>query len=651
MKRVPLTAERTSLDVDWPFPIKISTVLIFGLLLSGIRPDEGFAAAATSSTGTTSDWTTHGGTLTGTRYSELADINTTTIGTLAAPGLVEEYAIQTGTNGSHMGAPLIVSATQTLYVVTPYPNSVLAYDLRNAGTLKWKYTPNIKSTAFGMNCCDTVNRGAAYGVTSSGRALVVFNALDATTIAVDALTGVQVWRTTLDDPNTGVTTNGAVLIVPNQDPAAKANSSLVVTGSSSGEMGVRGWVQALDLDTGAIKWKAYTTGPDSDVKLDPNYSAFYAKDKGPNQGAAADQAAAASWDNGAGSKWMQGGSSVWGYITYDPVTDLLFYGTSQPGVWNADQRPGDNKWGTSVFARKASNGLARWIYQVTPHDNWDYDSISESVPLDLLPANALPKSGGGTTTQIVVHFDKNGFAYTFDRLTGEILSAPKYGPSDASVNWASSIDLGTGLPIVNTNKYTHQGIVTKNICPSPMGLKGWEPSAFSPRTNLFYVPTFNLCADIEGLKAEFISGAPFMGQSMTIGPGPGLDAANNWFMGQLVAWDVTTQSRKWAISEPYFPIYGGVLATAGDLIFYTTLDNRFKGFSAIDGTKLFETALECSSVGSPVSFVGADGKQRIAVYSGVGWLAGGFSPSGKPCPGPSRSVTNGGGRVHVYKLR
>lgn len=600
-------------------------LLMLSLGLSGTA-----ARAATTATGTSAEWTSHGGTLDGTHYSELDDINLTTIGTTALPKLVEEFSFQTNVNGSHMGTPLVVGST--LYVVTPYPNKLVAYDLATGAT-KWTFAPSIKSYAFGVNCCDTVNRGPAYA-----NGLIVFNTLDDTTVAVNATTGAQVWRTTLDDPRTGVTTNGATLIVPNQ---AKPGSWLVIVGSSSGEMAVRGWVKALDLATGAIQWTAYTTGPDADVLIGPSYSPFYAKDKsGPDQGVS-------SWD---GDKWKQGGSSVWGYMTYDATNDLLFYGTSQPGVWNADQRPGDNKWGASIFARKASTGEARWIYQVTPHDQWDYDAVAESTPLDLTTPIT---TASGPHSSILVHFNKNGFVYIFDRLTGEILSATNFGPKPESITWADHIDLGTGLPALtldpNTGqplKATHQGVVTSNICPSAMGMKGWEPTAFSPKNNLFYVPTFNLCMNYQGLKTEFIAGAPYMGMDMQITLGPG-----GMYMGEMVAWDLSG-TRQWSQIEPA-PIYGGVLATKGDLIFYGTLDNKFKARNAMTGDLLFETTLECSTVASPISFKGPDGKQRIAVMAGVGWLAGGFTATGKPCPGPtgeSLTPTNGGGRVHVYRL-
>lgn len=613
-------------------------------LLLGIH-SLGAGAALTTVVGTGNQWTSHGGALDGTHYSELAQINRTSIGTPLDSKLVLERTFKTGVNGSHMGAPLVVGST--LYVVTPFPNKLIAYDLSSGATL-WTFSPSVNRYAFGVNCCDTVNRGPAYQ-----NGLVVYTTLDDTVVAVDVATHKQKWRTSLADPKTGVTTNGAVLIVPNKAAAGKYR---VIVGSSSGEMAVRGWVKSLDLATGAVQWTAYTTGPDSDVKVGSAfYNSFY--QKGKNQGV--DQGVT-SWE-GAGNKWQQGGSSVWGFINYDAATDLLFYGTSQPGTWNADQRPGANKWGASVFARNASTGLAQWIYQTTPHDYWDYDAASgESVPLTLTTPIT---NASGSHAQVLVHFNKNGFAYTFDRLSGEVLAATKFGPKPEAVNWADHIDLATGLPVFldakgqvvpDSPKATHQGVPTTDICPSAMGLKGWEPMAFSPRTNLFYVPTFNLCQTYEGLKAEYIAGAPFMGQNITMTLGPG-----GLFSGELVAWDITSNTRKWAYPEPA-AIYSGVLATQGDVIFYGTLDNKFKALDAITGDLLFETALtdangyECGTVGTPITFMGPDKQQRVAVFSGVGWLAGGFTASGKPCPGKTGSesggATNGGGRVHVFKL-
>jgi alcohol dehydrogenase (cytochrome c) len=575
----------------------LCTGVILALTLGGSALFSGTAAA--QQVGAGAEWTTSGGTADGTRYSTLTDITPANVGQLK-----EEFAFQTGVNGSHMGDPLVVDST--LYAVTPYPNKLVAYDL-NTGKAKWTYSPAVNQYAKGVNCCDTTNRGAAY---ANGK--IVYNLLDNTTVAVDAVTGKQVWRTNLADPHTGVTMTGAPLIVKGK----------VFVGTSSGEMGVRGWVQALDLATGKKLWRAYTTGPDKDVLIGANFHAFYPKDQGKDIGAT-------SWQ---GTAWKQGGSSVWAYLTYDAELDLLFYGTSQPGVWNPDMRPGDNKWGASVFARKPDTGEAIWAYQVTPHDNWDYDAISENIAVD--------QTVNGTLRKLLVHFDKNGFAYTFDRATGEILLA---NPFIGEITWANGVDLKTGLPDINADKLTHQGAETDNICPSALGAKGWEPGTFSPKTGLFYIPTFNMCMSMHMLKAEYVAGAPYMGNDIAMGLG-----ADPSFTGELIAWDAPTGTKKWGVKERY-AIYGGILSTAGGVVFYGTQDKTFKAIDASTGAVLFKTQLECSTVGNPISFTGPDGKQRIAVFSGVGAMAGAIGGGGA-CHSNKTSTAIGGGEVHVFKL-
>ncbi|MGJ0490285.1 PQQ-dependent dehydrogenase, methanol/ethanol family [Methylobacter sp.] len=576
-------------------PIRAGVIL--ALLLGGGSLSIGTAAAAT---GAGADWTTAGGTPEGTRYSELTDITPANIAQLK-----EEFSFNTGVKGSHMGEPLVVGST--LYAITPYPNKLIAYDL-STGKTKWTYAPPVSAYAKGANCCGGINRGAAY---ADGK--IVFNLLDNTVVAVNAITGREVWKKNLADPHTGVTMTVAPIIAKGK----------VITASSSGEMGVRGWIQALDLRTGTPLWRAYNTGPDKDVLIGQNFrdnSVYY---KG-----MVDQGAT-SWPND--RAWLLGGSAAWGYLTYDPELDLLFYGTSQPGVWNAEMRCNqveydknprvcDNKWGASIFARKPDTGEAVWAYQFTPHDSWDYDSESESIAVN----QAVTDAKGATHDKLLVHFDKNGFAYTFDRATGEVLLAPQFVEE---VNWASGVDLTTGLPIVNEEMRVHEGTVTEKICPSVLGGKGWEPAAFSPKTGLFYAPTFNLCGNLETLKAEFISGAPFMGEQLTIGP-----ASDTSYSSELIAWDATKGEMKWGVKEPK-QIYAGVLSTAGGVIFYSTKDPSFKAVDASTGAPLFQTKLECNTVGNPISFAGPDGKQRIAVFSD------------DKCTGGT-----GGGRVHVYKL-
>lgn len=547
------------------------------------------------------DWTTPAGTPQGTRYSNLAQITPANAGKL-----VEEFSFPTGTKASHQGQPLVVGST--MYIVTPFPNKLIALDLRTPGKVLWTFNPNANEYARGVACCDVVNRGAAYG---NGK--IIYNVLDDTTVAVNAVTGKLVWRAKLGNVRTGETLTGAPIVVKNN----------VIIGNAGGELGIRGWVQALNVDTGKPVWKAYNTGPDADVLIGAKFHAFYAKDRGTNLGAT-------TWP---GTLWKQGGSTAWAWFTYDPVLNLVYYGTANPGVWNPDMRPGDNKWGATIFARNPDTGEAVWAYQLVPHESWDFDSMNESIVADL--------NIGGLTRKAVVHFDKNGFAYTLDRATGEVLVAQKFG----HVTWASHIDAATGKPVLNAGMQPHEGILTKNICPSPLGAKEFVPAAFSPKTQLFYIPGINFCDNFEPLRALFIAGTPFMGAAVDLFPGPG------GFLGELVAWDAAKGTRAWSIQEP-LPIYSGVLATAGNVVFYGTLDKSFKAVDALSGKVLFDKKLECPIVSNPISYLAPDGKQRVALYTGVGWLAGGFAGGTCPAKGeherPAPGVTSGA--LHVFKL-
>ncbi|HAZ42219.1 MAG TPA: hypothetical protein DCY52_08100, partial [Methylococcaceae bacterium] len=371
------------------------------------------------------------------------------------------------------------------------------------------------------------------------------------------------------------------------------------------------------------------------------------------------------------------GSSTWGYLSYNPESDLVFYGTSQPGVWNPDLRPGANKWGAAVFARNATTGEVKWVYQTVEHDNWDYDSVAEITPITLdTPLNGV--------TKVVVQFHKNGFAYVFDESTGKLLQANVFKDQD----WAKGgIDLATGLPKLadgspatdphNANKgnpadptpqagkqykYASTDVWQESFCPSPLGGHGWEPSSYSPKQYKFFVPTFNLCASIGAMNAEFISGAPYMGMSMSLLPEDTKHIANSTFghIGDLIAWNpngsttgapgaLSTDNIAWTHAEAA-PIYGGVLSTAGDVLFYTTLDpkNTFHALDATSGKELWTASLECPSTGNPMTWKGTDGKQRVAVYSGVGAMVGGMGAfggnTGKPC------TSSNGGVVHIYAL-
>ncbi|HET9955852.1 MAG TPA: PQQ-binding-like beta-propeller repeat protein, partial [Polyangiaceae bacterium] len=367
----------------------------------------------------------------------------------------------------------------------------------------------------------------------------------------------------------------------------------VLVGNSGGELGVRGWLLALDLDDGHEVWRAYHTGPDQDVRIGPEFKPFYEKDRGPDLGVR-------SWP---GEQWKLGGSTAWGWLSYDPELNLVYYGTGNPGVWNPDLRPGDNKWSCAIFARNPDDGQAKWAYQISPHDAWDYDEIMENVLVDI--------EFKGRQRKLLIHPGRSGFVFVMDRETGELLSAEPFQP----VTWAKGFDLKTGRAKEDPDKRTHFGTITRDICPSSTGAKEFVPSAFSPRTGLLYIPAHNTCMDYGGIEANYIAGTPYLGADVKMFPGPG------GYQGELVAWDPIQGRRVWGVRESELPVYSGVLATGGDLVFYGTMDGGFKALDARTGRELWKFKTGSGIVGNPITFLGPDGKQYVAIYSGVGgWM-------------------------------
>lgn len=518
------------------------------------------------------EWTIPGGDLAGTRFSALDQINT---GNASKLRLVSSMA--TGIPHGHEGSPLVVN--NTMYVITPFPNDLLAIDLKNPnGPLKWTYHPYPSARSEGVACCDVVNRGGSYG---DGK--IVYATLDGHVVAVSAETGKEAWKTTVADPNFGETITMAPLIVKNH----------VFVGNSGGELGVRGKTVALDLGTGKEVWRAYHSGSDKESLIGPDFKPFYAKDQGKDLGIR-------TWQP---DQWKLGGGTQWGWITYDPELNLIYYGTGNPGVWNADQRPGDNKWSLTIWARNPDTGVAKWAYQVAPHDAWDYDEIMENVLVDM--------DWGGRQRKLLLHPGRTGYMFVLDRDTGELLSAQPFEP----VNWSKGYDLKTGLPNVDPAKRTHQGSVTRDICPSSTGGKEFVPSSFSPRTGLLYIPAHNTCMDYGGVETSYIAGTPYLGADVKMKPGPG------GYQGELIAWDVKNAKPVWSIKEPVLPLYSGVLTTAGDVVFYGTLDRWFRAVDARSGKILWQFQTGSGIVGNPMTYVGPDGKQYIAIYAGIGgWM-------------------------------
>ncbi len=526
------------------------------------------------------DWRLPAGDYANTRFSPLAQLKPDNVGNLRVV-----TAVSTGVPHGHEGQPVIVD--QTMYTVTPYPNNLIAIDLtKPSGAVKFIYQPHPDPRAVGIACCDVVNRGASY---ADGK--IIYNLLDAETVAVDAQTGKEVWRTKVGDIDIGETTTMAALVVKDK----------VLVGVSGGELGVRGWLAALDLETGKEVWRGYSTGPDKDVLIGSEFHPFYAKDRAPDQGTS-------TWP---AQQWKLGGGTVWGWISYDPELDLIYYGTGNPGVWNPDLRPGENKWSCSIIARRPEDGHVVWAYQLVPHDHHDYDEIMENVLVDM-DWKGQPKR------KLLLHPGRTGFMFVLDRGTGELLSADKFVDS---TNWASGYDLKTGLPDEDPGKHTRLGQVVKDICPSSTGGKEFVPSAFSPLTGLLYIPAHNTCMSYEGIEANYIAGTPYLGADVKMYPGPG------GFQGELVAWDPVRGKKVWGIREDKLPVMSGVLATAGNLVFYGTMDGYFRAVDARTGTVLYQFHTGSGIVGDPITYLGADGKQYVVIYSGVGgWMGAVASP-------------------------
>jgi len=572
-KSQDMTVSRAGCRRPWAaYPIAAFAIWCSGALAAAPAPG-GASSPANSASSPSGDWPVVGYDTQGTRFSPLDQINASNVRTLKLA-----FSFPTGVQKGHEAAPLVIG--DTMYVVTPYPNYVYAFDLKqpNAAVVKWKFDPKPQASAQGVACCDVVNRGAAY---ADGRLFI--NTLDAQTIAIDAATGRELWRTKLGDISRGETMTMAPLVVKGK----------VIVGNSGGELGVRGWLTALDAATGAISWRAYSTGPDKDVLIGPSFKPFYAQDRGSDLGVS-------TWPGGA---WQMGGGTVWGFLSYDPQLDLVFYGTANPGPWNPEQRPGPNKWTSGIFARRPDTGEAVWFYQFSPHDLHDYDGVNENVLLEL-PV-------GGRQRAVLVHPDRNGYMYVLDRATGQVLSADPY----MTITTSTGVDLQTGALKYNPEKDPRTGRPTRNICPASPGAKDWQPMAWSPRTKLLYVPHQILCEDAQSYQVSYIAGTPYVGMDVQMYAGPG---GNRGF---FTAWDPVARRPAWQLKEN-FPVWSGALVTAGDVVFYGTMDGSFKAVDAKTGAPLWQFKTSSGVIGQPISYRGPDGKQYVAVLDGVGGWAG-----------------------------
>ena len=526
------------------------------------------------------DWVMPAGDYANTRYSTLKQINTENVGKMQVA-----WTFSTGVLRGHEGGPLIIG--DVMYVHAPFPNTVYALDLNHDGKILWKYEPKQDPSVIPVMCCDTVNRGVAY---ADGK--IFLHQADDTLVALDAKTGKQVWSATNGDPKKGQTGTSAPLVVKDK----------VLVGTSGGEFGVQCSLAAYDANSGNLLWRAYSEGPDDQILVDPEKTTSLGKPVGKDS-------SLKTWQ---GDQWKIGGGCTWGWISYDPQLNLVYYGSGNPSTWNPMQRPGDNKWSMTIWARNPDNGVAKWVYQMTPHDEWDYDGVNEMILTD--------QQINGTVRKLLTHFDRNGLGYTLDRETGELLVAQKFDPA---VNWTTGVDMNKNSP-----NYARPAVVSKystqaggedhnttGICPAALGSKYEQPAAYSPDTQLFYVPTNHVCMDYEPFRVSYTAGQPYVGATLSMFPPSG-----ETNMGNFIAWDGKTGKIVWSDPE-LFSVWSGALATAGGVVFYGTLEGYLKAVDAKTGKELYKFKTPSGIIGNVTTYVHG-GKQYIAVLSGVGGWAG-----------------------------
>ena len=526
------------------------------------------------------NWAMQAGDMYNQRYSKLNQINKGNVGKLQVA-----WTFSTGVLRGHEGSPLVIDGT--MYLHSPFPNKVFAIDL-DTQKIKWKYEPKQDPAVIPQMCCDTVNRGLAY---AEGK--VILQQADSMLVALDAKSGKVVWQTKNGDPKLGAVNTNAPHVFKDK----------VITGISGGEWGVRGFIAAYNLSDGKLAWKGYSVGPDNEMLMDPEKTMTW------TDGTLKPVGKDSSLKTWKGDQWKIGGGTTWGWYSYDKALNLMYYGTGNPSTWNPAQRPGDNKWSMTIFARDVDTGMAKWVYQMTPFDEWDFDGINEMILADI-PVKGKP-------TKALVHFDRNGFAYTLDRTNGALLVAEKYDPK---VNWATHVDMKTGRPQVVAKYSTAQNgpdVNTKGICPAALGSKDQQPASFDPNTGLFYVPTNHVCMDYEPFKVEYTAGQPYVGATLSMFPAPGSHGG----MGNYITWDAGTGKIVQSKAEK-FSVWSGSLNTAGGLSCYGTLEGYFKCVDAKDITKeLYKFKTPSGIIGNVFTYE-HKGKQYMGVFSGIGGWAG-----------------------------
>ena len=525
------------------------------------------------------NWLLHHQNYQGHRFSGLKEINTDTVPNLRLAFTVGLGGLQAGgrhAQGNLEATPLVDDG---IMYVTDGWGSVYAIDVRSGrkGEIKWKFDPGVdRGWAGDVACCGVNNRGVALW-----KDQVISVALDGRIMALNRATGEQLWERKVAEPGLGETLTAAPLVI----------RDLAIIGSAGGEFGIRGWIDATNLNTGKQAWRTYTI---------------------PGKGEPGNE----TWKDGK-DHWMHGGASVWVTATYDKDTDTIYQGIGNAGPdYDAEYRPGDNKWAASVLALDPNNGNIKWGFQYTPNDPYDYDEISEHQLIDA--------KVNGETRKMVVHGARNGFYYVLDRINGAFIAGKQYVDE---LTWTRGLDPKTGRPLdydpnKNVQTYVAGTTATRTMpvgkrCPAVSGGKNWEPAAYNPQLGLIYIPTAEGCNLIEGVVQ-----ADFVDQGGTVKPRDRFAGGGNKNLkqttGSVKALDPVTGEIK-AAARTDLPNWSGVLATAGDVVFTGLWEGALVAYDGKTMKELWRFDTGCGVMAPPISYA-AHGKQYITVAVGPHWL-------------------------------
>ena len=543
------------------------------------------------------NWMSHGRTYDEQRFSPLNQINPENIKDL---GIAWHFT--TDTNRGHEASPIVIDGV--MFISSAWS---MVYALEaTSGELLWKYDPKVPKEWGHNACCDVVNRGVAVW-----KGKVIFGTIDGRLIALNAKDGSLVWETLTIDKNRPYTITGAPRVIKDK----------VIIGNGGAELGVRGYVSAYSANSGKMLWRFYTVPGNPEEGFENPIL----------------EKASETWKGG---KWWEigGGGTVWDSIAYDSELDLLYIGVGNGSPWNRYIRSpggGDNWFLSSIVALKPDTGKYVWHYQTTPGDTWDYTATQHMILADIIINNEIRK--------VIMQAPKNGFFYLIDRTNGEFISAENY----VSVNWATHVDPITGRPVENPEK-NYQNKVVEEIKPGPLGGHNWQPMSFNPQTGLVYIPVQELFFNY-GDDPNFVYNKKTWNTGIdieaTIPPKSQeeLEELLQAIKGHLSAWDPVTQKEIWRASYDW-PWNGGILSTAGNLVFQGTNEGILIAYRADNGEKVWEVDVQ-NGVGAPPISYSIDGEQYIAVMVGYG----GAYPLTAGVP-PVHSGGNINGRLVAFKL-